>query len=398
MSRARIQALVSELLEVDPSASPKPGTLPLAVPPFGQEEVVEAISALLEGRVTMGERVFEFERRYAEHTGTDHAIMVNSGSSALLVMLEALIEVGHLNRGDEVILPAVGWSTDLFSLAQAGLTPVIRDVDAQTLCLEGEYQRPVLTVHLLGCPSRASSPLLLEDACAAHGAQIDGARVGSRGLCGVFSFFFSHHISTGEGGMITTSDAALADAARSIRAHGWIRERSDRQALESTHSHLDPRFLFVSRGYNLRPTEIAGAFGIHQINRLDEYVRIRRANHADWCAHIDSLNLPLQVFPEPENRAHAGFGFPMLLRKDAPLSRADLCAKLEAAGIQTRPISGSNLARQPAAARVPTLRVEGSLAVADSVHERGFFVGQSHAFGPIQRELLAESLVQALAG
>ena len=187
----------------------------------------------------MGEQVFEFERRYAEHTGTDHAIMVNSGSSALLVMLEALIEVGHLNRGDEVILPAVGWSTDLFSLAQAGLTPVIRDVDAQTLCLEGEYERPVLTVHLLGCPSRASSPLLLEDACAAHGAQIDGARVGSRGLCGVFSFFFSHHISTGEGGMITTSDAALADAARSIRAHGWIRERSDRQVLESTHSHLD---------------------------------------------------------------------------------------------------------------------------------------------------------------
>ena len=97
----------------------------------------------------------------------------------------------------------------------------------------------------------------------------------------------------------------------------------------------------MSRGYNLRP-EIAGAFGIHQINRLDEYVRIRRANHADWCAHIDSLNLPLQVFPEPENRAHAGFGFPMLLRKDSPLSRADLCAKLEAAGIQTRPISGSN--------------------------------------------------------
>ena len=116
MSRARIQALVSELLEVDPSASPKPGTLPLAVPPFGQEEVVEAISALLEGRVTMGERVFEFERRYAEHTGTDHAIMVNSGSSALLVMLEALIEVGHLNRGDEVILPAVGWSTDVSSV------------------------------------------------------------------------------------------------------------------------------------------------------------------------------------------------------------------------------------------------------------------------------------------
>jgi CDP-6-deoxy-D-xylo-4-hexulose-3-dehydrase len=368
------------------------------VPPFGQPEVVEAIEALLEGRLTMGQRVLEFEHRYAEHTGTSHAVMVNSGSSALLVMLGALIETGHLRRGDEVIVPAVGWSTDLFSVAQAGLTPVLRDVDPQTLCLEGQFDRPVLAVHLLGCPSGAQGPLLLEDACAAHGAEIDGQRVGSRGLCGVFSFFFSHHISTGEGGMITTSDAELADAARSLRAHGWVRERSDRSSLEEAYPETDPRFLFVSQGYNLRPTELAGAFGIHQLRRLDDYVARRRNNHRDWCAHIASLELPIDVFPEPPGRSHAGFAFPILIHADAPLDRAELCEKLEARGIQTRPISGSNLARQPAAAHVPGLRVEGPLPVADAVHERGFFVGQSHAFGPDQLEHLARSLREVFAG
>jgi CDP-6-deoxy-D-xylo-4-hexulose-3-dehydrase len=398
VSRERIEALVRDLLQVDPQAAVPADRLPLAVPPFGSEEVVEAIEALLEGQVTMGARVREFEAAFASHTGTAEAVMVNSGSSALLVMLEALIETGRLSRGDEVLLPAVGWSTDLFSLSQAGLVPVLVDVDPRTLCIEGEHDRPVLAVHLLGCPSAVRTPLLLEDACAAHGAEIGGQRVGSRGLCGVFSFFFSHHITTGEGGMITTSDSELADAARSLRAHGWVRERSDRARLEAAHPETDPRFLFVSRGFNLRPTEIAGAFGIHQLNRLDDFVAHRRANHRSWCEHIDSLGLPIDVFPEPEGRAHAGFAFPILLHADAPLDRSALCARLEARGIQTRPISGSNLARQPAAARVPELRIEGSLKVADAIHERGFFTGQSHAFGSDQLELLAESLSAALAG
>ena len=398
MSRERIRALVKDLLQVDPEAEPAPDQLPLAVPPFGALEVIEAIEALLEGRVTMGRRVQAFEEAYAAHTGTSHAIMVNSGSSALLVMLEALIETGRLSRGQEVVLPAVGWSTDLFSLVQTGLRPVLVDIDEETLCLEGSHERPVLAVHLLGCPSGVESPLLLEDACAAHGAEVDGQRVGSRGLCGVFSFFFSHHITTGEGGMITTSDPEIADAARSLRAHGWIRERSDRALLEASFPETDPRFLFVSRGYNLRPTELAGAFGIHQLPRLDDYVARRRANHIDWCGHISSLGLPLRVFPEPKGRAHAGFGFPILLGEDSPLSRAELCAHLESRGIQTRPISGSNLARQPVSARISELRIEGELPIANAVHERGFFVGQSHVFGSNQRELLAESLVDALAG
>jgi CDP-4-dehydro-6-deoxyglucose reductase, E1 len=396
--QAEIDALVAAHLAVDPMAAPPPGTLPLAAPSFGAPEVAEAIDSLLSGWVTMGKKVAAFEAAWAEYVGVKHAVMVNSGSSALLVMLAALRETERLAAGDEVLMPAVSWSTDVFAIAQAGLVPVLVDVDPDTLCIEGHHDRPVLATHMLGAPSQATSPLLLEDACGAHGAEVGGAKVGSRGHAGVFSFFFSHHLTTVEGGVVVTSDDALADACRSVRAHGWVRERHDRARLEAAHADVDPRFLFVSPGYNLRPTEISGAFGIHQIPRLDGFVAQRRANHADWCARVAALDLPLRVFPETAGTLHAGFAFPMLLDADAPLDRAALCNRLEAQGIATRPISGSNLARQPAFPRVPGARVEGPLPVADAIHDRGLFVGNSHAFGDAQGDVLVHALRDAFAG
>ncbi|NOY27331.1 MAG: DegT/DnrJ/EryC1/StrS family aminotransferase [Oligoflexia bacterium] len=390
-----LRALAARWLDRDALAIPA-GTLPLAVAPFDGLEIAETIATLLEGRLTMGSRVRAFERAWADQVGTTHCIMVNSGSSALLVMLSALVATGRLEPGADVIVPAVGWSTSLFAVAQAGLTPVIQDVGEDSLCLEGAHDRPVLAVHLLGCPSRATGPLIIEDACGAHGARIGGRAVGNIGIAAAFSFFFSHHLTTGEGGAVTTSDTELADACRSIRAHGWVRERSDRVAVQAAHADIDPRFLFVVPGYNLRPTELAGAFGIHQVPRLGGYVATRRANHRQWCAAVADLGLPLRVFPELPGTTHAGFAFPMLLDADAPLDRTTLCRRLEAKGIQTRPISGSNLTRQPAFSQLPRARIEGPLPVADAVHERGIFVGQSHAFGPEQLELLLDGLKAAL--
>jgi CDP-6-deoxy-D-xylo-4-hexulose-3-dehydrase len=375
-----------------------PDRLPLAVPPFGAAEIEAAIQTLLGGWLTMGEQCRAFEQAWAAEVGVDHAVCVNSGSSALLVMLGALIETGVLSRGEEVVLPAVGWSTSLFSVAQMGLVPVLKDVDPDSLCLEGAHDRPVLALHLLGCPSRATGPVIIEDACAAHGAKVGDQSVGSIGVAGAFSFFFSHHLSTVEGGMMTTNDARVADAARSLRAHGWIRERTDAAALAAKHSDIDSRFLFVSAGMNVRPTELVGAFGVQQVPRLEGYVRTRNANHATWCAAVEELNLPLRVFHQLPGTRHAAFAFPMLLDSSAGIDRATLCARLEGSGVDTRPISGSNLARQPAFSRVPGARVEGDLPVADAVHDRGFFVGQSHAFGPDQLDLLCRALVGAFAG
>jgi len=394
---AAIAGLVDDWFSIDPTKHDPELGLPLAVPSFGAVEVIEAIDALLSGWVTMGDRVAQFEAAWGRQVQSRHAVAVNSGSSALLVMLNALVETGHLARGQEVLVPAVTWSTSLFSVAQAGLRPVLVDVDPDSLCIEGKRDRPVLAVHLLGMPSRVQAPLIVEDSCGAHGAMIGNKNVGSIGICSAFSFFFSHHLTTGEGGMVTTSDDDLANACRSIRAHGWVRERTDRAQLEAQYSDIDPRFLFVSSGFNVRMTDLAGAFGMHQVSRLEGYVQKRNANHVNWCQKIDSCGLPLRTFPQIPGTRHAGFAFPMLLSEDSPLTRAQLCEKLEAKGIQTRPISGSNLARQPAFQHVPGATVEGELTVADAVHERGFFVGQSHAFGSGHGEILADALVRAFS-
>lgn len=391
--KSDIDRLVAEHFSID---TPDTG-LPLAVSPIGPDEIAAGIDTLLSGWLTMGRRVREFEQAWADAIGTKHAVCVNSGSSALLVMLTALVETGVLSRGDEVIVPAVGWSTSLFTVAQAGLKPVLVDVGEDSLVLEGEWDRPVLAVHLLGCPSRATGPVIVEDACGAHGGAIGDQRCGAIGVAGAFSFFFSHHLSTIEGGMVNTDDDTVADAARSVRAHGWIRERSDAAALTAAHAPIDPRFLFVSAGYNVRPTEITGAMGCVQVPKLDDFVAARRANHAAWCEAISSLDLPLKVYPELPGTTHAAFAFPMLLDEDSPLDRATLSTKLEAMGIATRPISGSNLIRQPAFAHVPGARVEGDTPVADAVHTRGFFVGQSHGFGPGHLDRLVEGLRSAFA-
>ena len=196
--------------------------------------------------------------------------------------------------------------------------------------------------------------------------------------------------------MVTTSCDELADACRSMRAHGWIRERDDRQRWIDANPQTDPRFLFVSQGYNLRMTEVSGAFGMHQVPRLEAFVERRRRNHRQWCAKIADLQLPLRLYPELENTRHAGFAFPLLLDANAPLSRAELCAKLEERGIHSRPISGSNLARQPVFSSIPGAKIEGDLTVANAIHSRGLFVGQSHAFGDAHGDLLASALEEAL--
>ena len=395
MRKKDIQDLVKRYGPSEPRIEEKPTHLPLAIPSFGALEVEEAIDALLSGWITMGDRVFAFERLWAEYIGTKHAIAVNSGSSALLVMLSALIECGDLKRGQSMIVPAVGWSTSLCAVSQAGLSPVLMDVDSKTLCLQGTFDDPVLTIHMLGAASKIKAPLVAEDACGAHGAMIGSAKVGSLGQCGAFSFFFSHHITTGEGGMITTDRDDLADACRSIRAHGWVRERSDRGKWVDDHPHLDDRFLFATPGYNLRMTEVSGAFGIHQVRRLEDFVIQRRNNHIQWCQNVQELNVPITVFPEQLNTRHAGFAFPMMLNEDSNIDRQTLCAFLERNGVQTRPISGANLAMQPMFKKIPRVSIRGPLTVADSVQRNGFFVGQSQSFGKDHGELLVDVLNRA---
>ncbi len=379
--------------------------MPLQVVGFGPEEVIEATEVMVTTWVTMGQRTRRFEAAFAAWAGCEHAVMVNSGSSANLLLWAALVAAGRLQPGDEVIVPAVGWSTTLFPVVQAGLAAVMVDVEPHTLCMDpgaaaaamGPRTHAAFPVHTLGAPARLApledlGLLVTEDACSGYGATSAGRRVGGLSEAGTFSFFFSHQITTVEGGMVVTNDAALADCMRSMRAHGWIRERSDAAALAAAHPEIDPRFLFVTPGFNLRPTEMAAAFGLHQLPRLDGFIARRRANHRHWCQLVQDAGLPLTVFPEQPGTTHGGFSFPLQVAADAPYPRAELMAFLEERKIATRPISGSNLARQPAFAGLPNTRTPFPMPVADAVHERGFFVGNSHAFGKAHGELLVRSL------
>lgn len=404
---AQVRALIAAEMAHLPVERHDPAQgIPLQVTGFGADEVNEAVDALVSTWVTMGKRVRAFEEAFAAWVGTKHAVMVNSGSSANLVGLAALVHTGRLRLGDEVLVPAVAWSTSLFPVAQCGLRPVLVDVDPETLCIDvemaadaiGPRTQGAIGVHLLGQPSDVAGLqdldlIVLEDACAAHGAEIGGKRCGGLGAVGTFSFFFSHHITTVEGGMVVTDDHAVAEAARALRAHGWIRELDGRDAHAAANPEIDPRFLFTAAGWNLRPTEMAGAFGLHQLRRLDAWLERRRANHDAWCEALAPIPW-LRTWPQRAGTAHAAFAFPMQLAPDAPLSRAELMAHLESRKIATRPISGSNLARQPAFARVPGARVHGDLPVADGIHTHGLFIGNSHAFHEGHRDLLVSTLAE----
>ena len=365
---------------------------PLSVPLFGADEVYALLETLLDREVTAGRRVREFESNFARFIGSKHAIMVNSGSSANLLALSVLAHgslAGGLRPGDEVIVPAVAWSTTLAPVLQVGCVPVLVDVDAETLNLRPDSveeaisnrTRAILPVHLLGNPVDMSSLMeiakardlwVIEDTCESLGSSVGGRMVGSFGQLGTFSFYFSHHITTVEGGMLVTDDDRLADLARSMRAHGWTRDMSNREELEAASPWIDPRFLFVNLGYNLRPTELQAAFGLVQLGRLEEFNDRRRANANFLVDALADLTPELTFVTEQEGGRSTWFGFAVMLPDGE--SRRSLSRHLEDHQIATRPIVAGNLAVQPAFRDNPH-RTVGSLTNATRIGERGLFIG-----------------------
>lgn len=371
---------------------------------FGVEEIVEVMDSLLSGKVTMGEKVHKFEREFATYIGAKHAIMVNSGSSANLLLLSSLTD--HLKPGDEIITPAVTWSTTVFPIYQIRCIPHFVDINPNTLTADideiesaiNDRTKAIMHVHLLGSPSdmtrlqdiaSRNGIVLIEDACEAHGAEWKGRKIGSFGRASTFSFFFSHHISTIEGGMILTDDDKLADILKSKRAHGWIRERSDRDAVSKTYQNIDPRFLFVTDGYNMRPTDLQGAIGVHQINKLDGFLEIRTRNAEFWNDRLRKYDHLLHVPSVEKGGKHAWFGHPLVLRPDSGIKREDLVSHLEKNKIETRPIMAGNITRQPALKSIP-YRKSSALMNADLIHSNGVFIGNHAKIDKEEREFVAD--------
>ena len=373
--------------------------IPLNTSTFEDEEIDAVLEVMRSTRVTMGARCREFERVFGEYLGDGEAIFVNSGSSANLLGLFAMANLAGSRSdrrrrptpGFEVIVPAVSWSTTFWPIVQAGGVPVLVDNDPRTLQMQPSAMRAALSektvavcpVHVLGNTVAMDDVMafagdnglwVMEDTCEALGARYKGKPAGTFGDVATFSFFFSHHMTTIEGGMVITKDPDLAELLRSMRAHGWTRDLKRRREVEKRYPQIDPNFLFISMGFNVRPTEINAALGLIQLRKLAGFNQKRNEIAACWTERFRSLIeqeilRPMQATPQA---APARWGYPVICR-DTQI-RDSLRRHLNEHGIETRPIICGNMARQPAFAHIPH-RVSGELKGADEIMDSGLLWG-----------------------
>lgn len=344
---------------------------------------------------TMGEEVAKFEKQFAAFFQKQFAVMVNSGSSANLLMVAALFfrQNNPLKEGDEVIVPAVSWSTTYMPLQQYKLKVKFVDIDLQTLNFDldalanaiGPKTKAILAVNLLGNPNQFDSIkkmihdkdiVLLEDNCESMGAKYQGEFAGSIGLMGTFSTFFSHHISTMEGGVVITDDEELYHIMLSIRAHGWTRNLPKINLVTGTKSDnpFEESFKFVLPGYNLRPLEMSGALGQEQLKKLPMIVENRRKNAGLFMQLIRQYEW---IIPQQEIGDSRWFGFSLVVKENTGKSREKLIEALTNHGIEYRPIVAGNFAKNDVI-RFFDHEIHDNLRNADYIDRNGLFIGNHH--------------------
>ncbi|MBI5741897.1 MAG: DegT/DnrJ/EryC1/StrS family aminotransferase [Nitrospirae bacterium] len=357
---------------------------------FGPEERTAMIEVIDTGMLTMGRHVREFEERFAGYIGGKYALMVNSGSSANLVAVASLFfrKEKPLKRGDTVIVPCVSWATTFYPLHQYGLKLKFVDIDLETLNYDIESLKKAVTpdvkmivaVSILGNPCRfdeitgickENDIILFEDNCESMGAKFNGRYTGTFGLIGTFSTFYSHHISTIEGGLILTDDYEIYCLCKSLRNHGWTRDQGPESPIYRTkEDDFFEAYRFILPGYNVRATELQGAVGKEQLKKLDGFLKIRRQN-AEYFKELfkDDRRFIIQK----EVGESSWFSFTMIVRPESGLNRKQVLRVLKNAGIEHRIITGSNMLRHDV---VEYFDYENTgSGNADTAHDYGFFVG-----------------------
>lgn len=339
-------------------------------------------------RFTQFEQVKLFEKRWSEWQGCKYSVFVNSGSSADLLMMDAVKELYHIFDDSEVIVPAVTWATNITSVAQVGLTPRFIDVNLYDFSFDyGKIEKAVnsrtkilLVTHLMGIPASMTKLqeiakkyglILLEDCCEAHGAECGGVKVGNFGLASTFSFYWGHHITTIEGGMICTDNEELYNLLLLKRSHGFARElpRDKHEEIKLAHSDIDFNFLFLTKGYNVRNTELHAVIGLSQLTKIDEYINIRNENYLGYLDAIEIIKDRLYI---PSSVGVSSFCLPFIFRN--PDDRKYYQQKFEMQGIETRPILGGNLLRHPCFKDYGYYMDYGN---AEIVHQCGFYIGNN---------------------
>lgn len=367
----------------------------LAASTWDEEERDAIREVIASDRFTMGDRVRQFEAEFAKHFGSRYAVMANSGSSANLIATAAFFfkRERPLQRGDEAIVPALSWATTYHPLQQYGLKLRFVDIELDTLNIDvsqleralSPRTRLIVAVSILGNPCALDvmrkfadqhGLYLLEDNCESMGAELAGRPTGTFGDIGTFSLFYSHHISTIEGGVAVTDDEELCHLMKALRAHGWTRDLPpDSPIFEKRSEDFFEAYRFVVPGYNVRPTEIAGAIGLRQLRKLDGFVERRRRN----LALFNSLFAGDERFIiQRENGKSSSFCFPIILNPAFHLNRERVLNALKEADIGHRIITGGNFLRHDAI-RYYDYQCVGEIINADIAHDNGFFTG-NHPF------------------
>lgn len=370
---------------------------PLATATWDNAEYDALKSVIDSGMFTMGPKVLEFERLFAGYIGTKYAVMVNSGSSANLLMVAALFYTKNpelaLKEGDEVIVPAVSWSTTYYPLYQYGLKIKFVDIDLKTLNYDlnslekavSEKTRLIMSVNLLGNPNdydRIKKIIgdrkitLIEDNCESLGAEYEGKKAGTFGVMGSYSSFFSHHISTMEGGLISTDDEELYHILLSLRAHGWTRNlpKFNHVCGEKSDDPFKESFRFVLPGFNVRPLEMSGALGLEQVKKLPMLIAERRKNAALLQAAMKDHP---RIMIQEEIGASSWFGFSLVIKPGANITRNQMLSKLNALGFEVRPIVAGNFAKNEVV-KYFNYEISGKLTNAEYIDENGLFIGNHH--------------------
>ena len=356
---------------------------------------IEAIQKVIDSDIySMSKCVEQYESEFASYFGSKYAVMTSSGSTANLIMTAALFfrQQNRLKRGDEIIVPAVSWSTTYFPLQQYGLKVKFVDIDLETLnydlaALEeaiSNTTKAVMIVNLLGNPNDFNEIkriigdrgiLVLEDNCESMGAMYQGKQCGTFGLMGSFSSFFSHHIATMEGGMVVTDDEECYHLLLALRAHGWTRNLPDKNHVANKSDNwFEESFRFVIPGYNVRPLEMSGAIGSEQLKKLPGFIEQRRKN-AEYF--VETFKNDDRFIMQKEIGASSWFGFSLIIKKSSGLNRSEILHKLEEANIEYRPIVTGNFTKSESL-RYFDYVIHQDVTNARYLDENGLFIGNSH--------------------
>ena len=369
---------------------------PLTESVLEKKDLNAAINVIKSKKITMGKKTKQIEKYFKKNVVKTDSLMVNSGSSANLLIFQCLINplVKKLKRGDEVLIPAICWSTSLWPIIQSGLKVKFVDIDINSLNIDlkdlekkiTKKTKALMLVHALGnCAEmdkltricKKNKLILVEDACEALGSTFKNKQLGTFGEFSSFSFYYSHHITSGEGGMVCVKNKKYLDVIKSLRSHGWSRDLSNKKFISKKYKNIDKNWIFINSGFNLRPTDINAAIGIQQLKRLNQILTIRKYNFLKIKNKlINNKNYKNQfsILTDQKYSNIAWFGIPFVLNTKNKKYKLKVMSKLNQKGIMTRPIISGNFANQPSI-QLYKIKINTKLPNADLIDKNAFFLG-----------------------